>query len=75
MAKIKLLKEENMMRYIVGFEKRVGQILKHYKEVDMVIEGHFHQAKIIQNYYSLPSLACQGKVGVVKGDEIEFVSL
>jgi len=58
-----------------GFEKRVNQILKHYKEIDMVIEGHFHQARVVQNYYSLPSLACQGKVGIVKGDEIVFTLL
>ena len=74
-SQMQKLSQKKICHTFVGFEKRVEQILKYYRGVDMVIEGHFHQAKIIQNYYSLPSLACQGKVGVVKGDEIEFVSL
>ncbi|UFH58203.1 UDP-2,3-diacylglucosamine diphosphatase [Sulfurovum mangrovi] len=59
----------------VDFEARVGQILEHYQEVDLVIEGHFHQAKTIGKYISLPSLACQGKVGVVENGELHFKRL
>lgn len=58
-----------------GFEKRVEKILEHYPEADMVIEGHFHQCKTLGKYISLPSLACQGMVGVMQKGEIHFKTL
>ena len=58
-----------------GFEKRVEAILKHYSEADVVIEGHFHQARVVGKYISLPSLACQGKVGVVEEGTLIFKQL
>jgi UDP-2,3-diacylglucosamine hydrolase len=58
-----------------GFEKRVAAILKHYTEADLVIEGHFHQARVVGKYISLPSLACQGKVGVVEEGTLVFKRL
>ena len=57
------------------FEQRVEAILKHYSDVDMVIEGHFHQARVIGEYISLPSLACQGKVGLIEEGELVFKQL
>jgi UDP-2,3-diacylglucosamine hydrolase len=42
---------------------------------DMVIEGHFHQAKVIDKYISLPSLACQEQVAVMRDGKIEFIEL
>ena len=57
------------------FEQRVEAILKHYSDVDMVIEGHFHQARVVGKYISLPSLACQGKVGLIKEGELVFKRL
>ena len=59
----------------VGFEKRVEQILEHYKDVELVIEGHFHQAKTFGKYISLPSLACQDKIGVLEQGKIVFKTL
>jgi len=41
----------------------------------MVIEGHYHQSRVIGNYVSLPSLACQKQVGIARGEEIEFVDI
>lgn len=58
-----------------GFETRVEQILEHYQEAGLVIEGHFHQAKTIGKYISLPSLACQGEIGVVENGKIVFKKL
>ena len=57
------------------FEQRVEAILKHYSDADMVIEGHFHQARVVGKYISLPSLACQGKVGVVEEGTLVFKQL
>jgi len=58
-----------------GFEKRVGAILTHYADVDLVIEGHFHQSKIVDKYISLPSQACHGTVGVIEEGMMHFKSL
>ncbi|MDQ7085022.1 MAG: UDP-2,3-diacylglucosamine diphosphatase [Sulfurovum sp.] len=60
------------------FEKRVSQILASYdkvEKVDWVIEGHFHQGRILGKYISLPSQACQNKIGIVKEDKIVFQTL
>ena len=55
-----------------GFEQRVEKILTHYEKADVVIEGHFHQAKTIGKYISLPSLACQNAIAIVKEGKIVF---
>jgi len=55
-----------------GFEKRVEKILENYIKADLVIEGHYHQCKTLGKYISLPSLACQGMVGVMEEGEIHF---
>ncbi len=66
------LSQKKICHHFEGFEKRVEQILAHYEDTDMVIEGHYHQARVIGRYISLPSLACQGKVGVVEEGQIRF---
>lgn len=55
------------------FEKKVEEILEHYRDADIVIEGHFHQGKVINKYISLPSLACQGQVSMVKDGKVVFI--
>ncbi|MDM5270688.1 UDP-2,3-diacylglucosamine diphosphatase [Sulfurovum sp. zt1-1] len=59
----------------IGFEKRVEQILEHYSDAELVIEGHFHQSKTIGKYISLPSLACQGQIGMLEEGKIVFKTL
>jgi UDP-2,3-diacylglucosamine hydrolase len=56
-------------------ESRVDRIKRYYIDVDYIIEGHFHQAKIIDNYYSLPSLACHKKIGVLQNNSIKFINI
>jgi len=73
---MKRLGGKKICRDYQGFEEKVTRILAHYPEgVDRVIEGHFHQGRQIGKYISLPSLACQGKIGVVRGEDIDFVTL
>ena len=55
-----------------NFEQKVKAIMSHYKDVDLVIEGHFHQAVNIGKYVSLPSLACQKKVAMIQNGNIIF---
>ncbi len=73
--RMKKLSQKDICHDFQGFEKRVEEILEHYTDADLIIEGHFHQAKVFGKYISLPSLACQGKVAVVRGGEIEFIKL
>lgn len=70
---INKLKTKEICHKFKNFEKKVNKILENYPNSDIVIEGHFHQGEIIKNYYSLPSLACQKKVGIIKNSKIEFI--
>ena len=69
------LSQKNICHTFENFDKRVEQILEHYHNVDLVIEGHFHQAKHLDKYISLPSLACQGEVAVIENGNIVFKTL
>lgn len=73
--RMKKLSQKYICFTFYGFEKRVEDILEEYKGIDMVIEGHFHQSKIVGKYISLPSQACQGMVAVIKEGEVVFKSL
>ena len=73
--RMKKLSQKNICFTFHGFEKRVEEILEHYREADLVIEGHFHQSKTMGKYISLPSQACQGLVAVVEEDEVVFKAL
>ena len=71
--RMKKLSQKDICHDFSGFEKRIEEILEYYREADMVIEGHFHQAKVIAKYLSLPSLACQGQVAVEREGKIVFI--
>lgn len=73
--RMKKLSQKHICFTFHGFEKRVEEILEHYKEVDLVIEGHYHQSKTVGKYISLPSQACQGLVAVVEEGSVVFKSL
>jgi len=73
--RMKKLSAKDICHTFHGFEKRVEAILKNYTDVDLVIEGHFHQSKVVGKYISLPSQACQGKVAVVEEGEVVFKTL
>jgi len=73
--RMKKLSQKDICQPLHKFEKKVEEILEHYRDADMVIEGHFHQAKVIDKYISLPSLACQGQVAMLKDEKMVFTSL
>jgi UDP-2,3-diacylglucosamine hydrolase len=54
---------------------KISQILAHYTEVDIVIEGHFHQSKKVGKYISLPSQACQNMVAIIEDNKVIFKAL
>ena len=66
------LSRKHICPHFHDFEQRAEHILEHYKDAELVIEGHFHQAKVFEKYISLPSLACQGEIAVVRDGKICF---
>ena len=73
--RIQKLSQKNICHTFENFEIRVEKILEHYHDADLVIEGHFHQAKIVGKYISLPSQACQNKVAVIEEGTVVFKAL
>ena len=73
--RIKKLKAKKICGDFKGYQKRFDAIRSHYPKDSLIIEGHFHQSLVHENYVSLPSLACQGKVGIIKNGEIVFIKV
>lgn len=69
------LKSKNICRTMEHFDERAAKILDAYGDIDLVIEGHYHQAKKVGHYLSLPSLACQRQVAIVRDGKVKFVSI
>ena len=70
------LKEKNICVKLQRFEQKADAISAHYpKDVDLIIEGHFHQSVRFGKYISLPSLACQKQVAIAEQGEIRFVDI
>ncbi|SFV53381.1 FIG022708: hypothetical protein [hydrothermal vent metagenome] len=70
--RMKKLSKKNICQPFHGFEKRIEMILENYQNVDLVIEGHFHQSKVVGKYISLPSQACQNMVAQVVEGKVVF---
>jgi len=66
------LSSKDICHTFKGFKDKAYRIVESYSGVDLVIEGHFHQAKQLHKYISLPSLACQKQIAVIKNSSIVF---
>lgn len=73
--RMKKLKSKKICGNFKGYKKRFDAIRSHYPEDSLIIEGHFHQSLVHENYVSLPSLACQKKVGIVQNGEVIFTQI
>lgn len=73
--RMKQLKQKKICGEFIGYQKKFDAIRSHYPKDALIIEGHFHQSLVHENYVSLPSLACQGEVGVIENREIVFKKL
>jgi len=74
-SRMQKLSSKNICHKFKDFEKKVSNISKHYNDVELIIEGHFHQARQIGNYISLPSLVCQKQYGLFEDGKVIFKSL
>jgi len=73
--RIAKLKNKKICDYFKEYKSKFDTIIDEYPPKSLIIEGHFHQAIIYKNYVSLPSLACQGEIGIIKMGNIEFLKL
>jgi len=64
------LQQKTICRPFSGFENRAKKIASHYPKDALVVEGHFHQGRVCENYISLPSLACQKEIGVISNGKL-----
>ena len=72
--KLKSMKKKRICRKIPYFKNQVAKLKRFYKS-DIIIEGHYHQGIIVNNYYALPSFACKKELAVVKKGKIVYKNL
>ncbi len=58
-----------------NFETRARKILSHYPADTTVVEGHHHMGIALGRYISLPSLACDRKVALLREGKMEFLDI
>ena len=73
--RIAKLKRKDICRPMQHFDERAEEIVAAYPDVDLIIEGHYHEGKRRGKYLSLPSLACQEQVAVVREGKVVFCSI
>ncbi|NPA61203.1 MAG: UDP-2,3-diacylglucosamine diphosphatase [Epsilonproteobacteria bacterium] len=69
------LKGKSICFEFKNFHKRIDRVLQNYPDDALIIEGHYHQKMVYKNYISIPSLACSGSFGVIKGGRVIFVEI
>ncbi len=72
---VKILAKKSISHKIDRFKELADTIIASYGETDIIVEGHLHQARIYQDYISLPSLAVHSQIGVASDKEIEFIDI
>ncbi len=70
--KLNHLQTKNICHKRDDFRDRVSKILNFYNNT-LIIEAHYHQGVIIDNYISLPSLVCQKSIGNIKNKTMRFI--
>ncbi len=73
--RVKKLREKNICTKIKNFKDIIDSIIEKYPTNALIVEGHFHQNRVYKNYISLPALACQKRVGIVKNGKILISNL
>ena len=71
--KLKSMQEKKICKEIQNFKQLVAKIAQNYSS-DYIIEGHYHQAQKINNYFALPSFACNTQVAIFNGDTLDYTT-
>lgn len=72
--KLKQMQQKKICKKIPNFNTIATKIKTNYTS-DYIIEGHYHQGKIIDNYYALPSFGCSTKVAIFQNNSLGFKTL
>ncbi len=67
------MQSKNICKKIKNFDTIIKEIKNFYKS-DYIIEGHFHQGVVRDNYIALPSFACSLKYAIFDGEGIKLVN-
>ncbi|MEA2050293.1 MAG: UDP-2,3-diacylglucosamine diphosphatase [Campylobacterota bacterium] len=67
----KNLKSKNICKKQKDFQYFINQRIKNYN-IDLVIEGHFHQGIITDNYINLPALCCTNEYMIYQNKQFKF---
>ena len=70
----KWLKEKKICHQQDNFNKFTQDRIQKYN-TDLIIEGHFHQGYISDNYINIPSLACDNRYIVYQNNQFKFNTL
>ncbi len=72
--KLKSMQEKKICKEIQNFKQLATKIAQNYNS-DYIIEGHYHQAKKLGNYFALPSFACDTQIAIFNGDTLDYTTL
>jgi UDP-2,3-diacylglucosamine hydrolase len=70
----KALKQKSICRKQDNFEEFAKERVKKFY-ADFVIEGHFHQGLISENYINIPSLYCSKQYMIYTNKQFKFISI
>ena len=70
----KKLKEKKICHKQKDFDNFIQNRIKKYN-TDLIIEGHFHQGYISNNYINIPSLACDNRYIIYQNNQFKFNTL
>ncbi len=66
------LRDKKICYKFIDFKLKIDRIKRAYPKNSLIVEAHFHQAKIFKDYISLPSLACQKEIAIIKEGKLLF---
>ncbi len=66
-----LLKQKNICKKQKDFEQFIENRIKLYN-IDLIIEGHFHQGYLSKNYINLPSLCCTKEYMIYQNNQFKI---
>lgn len=70
----KALLKKDICKKHKNFEFWIKNHIEKY-DSDLVIEGHFHQNLIKENYVNIPSLCCDGQYVIFRDNQFNLVSI
>ncbi len=71
---IEKLKKKKICHAMENFQTFQKQRIENY-QCDLIIEGHFHQGILSENYINIPSFACDKKYMIYEDGQFKFIQV